>query len=194
LDIINKENNCNTSRNVVILYNTIDGRLGIHSMQKQTHENIEVEAVDQVIRSLYFTRIATFADTVDRYIDIELKDSINWLKTFALIQLVLRGGSLTPSELAKLMLRSNHSMTKLIDGLVKEGLVRRHRNGKDRRIIQVKITQEGLAEMLKIVREVQTAENTVESCLDENELEQLGSLIRKLRYRLIERIAAKTQG
>jgi DNA-binding MarR family transcriptional regulator len=163
-------------------------------MQKQTFDNIEVEDVDKVIRSLYFTRIATFADTVDRYIDIELKDSINWLKTFALIQLVLRGGSLTPSELAKLMLRSNHSMTKLIDGLVKEGFVRRHRNGKDRRIIQVKITQEGLAEMLKIVRKVETAENTVESCLDEKELEQLGILIRKLRYRLIERIAAKTQG
>jgi DNA-binding MarR family transcriptional regulator len=160
-------------------------------MQKVKKSNIEIKDVEKIVLDIYFTRIATFADTVDRYIDIELKDSVNWLKTFALLQLVIRGGSITPSELAKLMLRSNHSMTKLIDSLVKEGLVRRHRNGKDRRTIQVKITQEGLAEMKKIIKNIQTAEDTVESCLDKNELEQLAVLIRKLRFRLIERIAVK---
>jgi DNA-binding MarR family transcriptional regulator len=164
----------------------------IVNMQKTVTKNIEIEYVDKIIRNIYFTRIATFADTVDRYIDIELKDKVNWLKTFALIQLILRGGSITPSELARLMLRSNHSMTKLIDSLVKEGLVRRYRNVKDRRTIQVKITQDGLASMIKIVKDIEKAEHTVDSCLDKDELKQLAILQTKLRYRLIERIFGKT--
>jgi len=54
-----------------------------------------------------------------------------------------RGGSLRPGELAAILARSPNSVSMLVDRMVKAGLVRRTRDRKDRRVVNVSLTSKG---------------------------------------------------
>lgn len=54
-----------------------------------------------------------------------------------------RGGSLKPSELAAILARSPNSVSMLVDRMVKAGWVRRTRDRKDRRGVNVSLTSKG---------------------------------------------------
>jgi DNA-binding MarR family transcriptional regulator len=72
------------------------------------------------------------------------KNVVSRLQGQALRYLILSGNNMTPTKLARLMYRSKHSMTKIIDNLEKQGLVVRDHTGKDRRVTNIKITAAGL--------------------------------------------------
>ena len=159
--------------------------------ERLPHRN-EIEDVATAIRAREFPRLVIFADMVGRYVDIKLRGKINWLRTTVLNYLIIRGGSLTASQLAQLMLRSNYSMTRLIDDLEKDGLVIRERAGKDRRTIDVKITSDGLAFMRRTLGDSDLVEQEIMSFLDKDEIETLRNLIRVLRFTLIEKSGKRT--
>ena len=54
-----------------------------------------------------------------------------------------RGGSLTPIQLATILARKPNSVSMLVDRMVKAGLVRRTRDRKDRRLVNVSLTHKG---------------------------------------------------
>lgn len=54
-----------------------------------------------------------------------------------------RDGSLRPTDLAYLLERSPNSISMLIDRMVKAGLVRRTRDRRDRRVVNVSLTSKG---------------------------------------------------
>jgi DNA-binding MarR family transcriptional regulator len=54
-----------------------------------------------------------------------------------------RGGSLTPIGLATILARKPNSVSMLVDRMVKAGLVRRTRDRKDRRVVNVYLTSKG---------------------------------------------------
>jgi DNA-binding MarR family transcriptional regulator len=149
----------------------------------------DIEIVNQEIRKMQFSRLIVFADVVNRYAEIILKNKTSWLQTNALKFIITRGGSLTPSQLATIMLRSNYSITKIIDNLEKEGLVKRTRNGKDRRSLNIEVTLKGMRYVESNLKLTETAEADLKSWLSESELTELAGLIRKLRDKLIEKIA-----
>jgi DNA-binding MarR family transcriptional regulator len=151
----------------------------------------EIDNAVSVIKSYYLLRIVIFADVITRFSEIEMKNNnINWLKTFALIILVTLGNQ-TLSQLARLMLRSNHSMTRLIDNLVKEGFVKRYHANNDRRSLQVKITPTGLDYLLKTLKDIDIAEKEIRSYLEPEDLEKLISLSKTMRFRLIDKLSDK---
>lgn len=160
-------------------------------IERLPHRN-EIEDVATAIRAREVPRLVIFADMVSRYVDIQLRGKINWLRTAVLNYLIIRGGSLTASQLAQLMLRSNNSMTRLIDDLEKDGLVIRERAGKDRRTIDVKITSDGLAFMRRTLGDSDLVEQEIMSFLDKDEIETLRNLIRVLRFTLIEKSGKRT--
>jgi DNA-binding MarR family transcriptional regulator len=151
----------------------------------------EIEKVNKQIRSMQFPRIIVFADVVNRYAQIILKNKVSWLRASVLIFLVTRGGTLTPGQLARIMLRSNYSITKLIDGLEKDRLVKRTPDGKDRRSIKIKVTSEGLDYVTSSLGNVIEAERELQDWLSDNERKNLAAEIRKLRDKLIEKISEK---
>jgi DNA-binding MarR family transcriptional regulator len=151
----------------------------------------EIEKVNTQIRSMQIPRIIAFADVVNRYTQKILKNKVSWLRTSALIFLITRGGTLTPGQLARIMLRSNYSITKLIDGLEKDRLVKRYPDGKDRRSIKVKVTSEGLNYVISNLSNIVEAEHELEYWLNDDERENLAAIIRKLRDKLIEKISKK---
>jgi DNA-binding MarR family transcriptional regulator len=151
----------------------------------------EIERANIQIRSMQFPRIIAFADVVNRYTQKILKNKVSWLRASALMFLITRGGTLTPGQLARIMLRSNYSITKLIDGLEKDKLVKRYPHGKDRRSIQVKVTSEGLNYVLSSLSNVVEAEREFKSWLNDDEQENLASTVRKLRDKLIEKVSKR---
>jgi DNA-binding MarR family transcriptional regulator len=89
------------------------------------------------------------------------------------------------------MLRSNYSITKLIDGLEKDRLVKRYPDSKDRRSIKVKVTSEGLNYVISNLNNIAEAERELKCWLNEIERENLAVIIRKLRDKLIEKISER---
>jgi len=147
-----------------------------------------IKKINQDILKMHLSRLVVFADVVNRYVQLRLKGGASFLKLQAVLFLITRGGKLTPSELAKLMLRSRNSISKLLEGLEKDGYVRRYHPKRNRRTVYIEVTSAGLDFTMSTLKEVTALEEEVKSCLDEGELQVLVDLSRKLRLRLIEKL------
>jgi DNA-binding MarR family transcriptional regulator len=143
------------------------------------------------INSFALLRLVIFADIINRFVEIELKNNINWLRTFALIILITLG-SQTLGQLARLMQRSNHSMTNLVEGLVQEGYVKRYHPNNNRRTLEVKITASGIQYLKQTLKDLEHAEGQIRSYLDKGDMETLIALTKKLRFSLIDKLDGKT--
>src|SRR4030043_1876057 len=110
------------------------------------------EQADQ-LRVLTFLSFIYTADVINRYLDIELaRYPIGRTGFSVLHNLVLHGGTMTPTNLSDRIFRSKHAVTRLVDKLEKLGFVKRGNIGSDRRVRTVSITKEGLS----FIKEAQT--------------------------------------
>lgn len=91
-----------------------------------------------------------------------------------------RGGSLTPSELAKDMMLSTSAMTNRLDRLEKRGLIARQADPQDRRSLRIVLTSEGFALVERFVVLHVASEERLLSALDQAEREQLKALLAKV--------------
>ncbi len=147
-----------------------------------------IEKIRQGILDMHLSRLIVFSDVINRYLQLRVKSDPSWLRVNAILFVATRGGKITPSQLAKVMLRSRNSVTKLVGGLEKDGLVRRYHLRKDRRTVYVEVTPDGLSFITKRLKALTSLEEELRSCLDDNELQTLVGLTRKLRLGLIEKI------
>jgi DNA-binding MarR family transcriptional regulator len=145
---------------------------------------IELDSVLKEIQSAELPRLTIFADSLTRLINIKLNNNLFW--SLALTHLITSGGSLRPNQLAKIMHRSNYSMTKLIDNMEKNGLVTRKADPKDRRSFNIKVTSDGLAYMMETLSEYALLERKILSDLDESEINIMRNAIRKMRKEIID--------
>jgi DNA-binding MarR family transcriptional regulator len=97
-----------------------------------------------------------------------------------LTQLIVQGGILHPTELARLMWMPKYSMTKIIDNLEERGLVVRHRVEEDRRAILIKVTSYGLEFMKETLNNHDLLWKNVIDSLSKREQEELISLLQKM--------------
>lgn len=158
-----------------------------HSTPKRFATHSEIEEITSLIESRLFPRLIIFSDIINRYVDIVLKDHVNWLWVDALIILSTRNGVLTIGQLAHILLRSNHAITKLVDSLEEKGLVKRRRMGKDRRTIHIQLTSGGIRYMLQIINKIDTAEKALLSCMERDEDQTLVKTIDKISEKLVEK-------
>jgi DNA-binding MarR family transcriptional regulator len=91
-----------------------------------------------------------------------------------------RGGSLTPSELAKDMMLSTSAMTNRLDRLEKRGLIARQADPQDRRSLRIVLTEAGFALIESLVVSHVATEERLLACLDGAEREQLKALLAKV--------------
>jgi MarR family 2-MHQ and catechol resistance regulon transcriptional repressor len=161
-------------------------------MNKRLPDSNAIENVAKVVRTTDFLYLASFADMVNRFIDIIFrKDKINRLRLGAMNILIARGGSLMPSQLARLTFRSKHTITKVIDSLEKDGFVKRDRSRKDRRAIRVKITSAGLDFVMQALNIGEPLTQQVMSSLDNDERKILVNLVQRLRRAMVGIIASR---
>lgn len=88
--------------------------------------------------------------------------------------------TLTPTQLRNSVLLSSGAMTNRLDRLEEEGLLMRTPSREDRRSVKISLTEKGRRLIDEaIVSRFQIAKENVE-CLTEEELEELGGLLRRL--------------
>jgi DNA-binding MarR family transcriptional regulator len=148
-----------------------------------------VENLAGQINSMDFWLCQRFTDITRRYIQITMtRDRLSHLQSIAMWELVLLGGTSTPTQLAHIMFRSKHSMTLIIDNLEKAGLVIRDNSSEDRRVIRIRITAAGLEYVSKNVIRGNEHAAEVMSCLDTKEQKSLVKLLARMRQRMIDLI------
>jgi DNA-binding MarR family transcriptional regulator len=149
----------------------------------------EIKEVASQIDTTEFWKYVRFGDTINRYIEITMKkDNVSPLQSVAMYSLVLEGGTITPTHLSRMMFRSKHSMTKIIDNLEKEGLVIRDYTDKDRRVTHVKITSAGLEYVRQNFSKGNERAQKVMDCLDISQRKSLVNLTETMRKKLTELI------
>lgn len=152
----------------------------------ENSNNKDIKSVSEQTQSGKFYRIVRFADLLVRYLDITMKKSdLSRLQGIALHDIALHGGTMTPTELSKVLYRSRHEMTNIIDDLERKGQVKREHSLEDRRSINIIITRQGLN---SIKKDSQEGDIWVEMALDslnDTERECLEQLTEKV-YENIE--------
>lgn len=158
-------------------------------MAEKSARPVNIEKMRREILSMDLSRLAVFSDVMNRYVLLRAKgDARTWLRVYAVTFIITRGGRVTPTELAKVLLRSKNSVSQLINGLEKNGLVRRYHTTKDRRTVYVEVTSDGLSFIKARLEVLKSLEEEIRSCLDNGELRIIVNLTRKLRLRLIEKL------
>jgi DNA-binding MarR family transcriptional regulator len=153
---------------------------------QQPHAD-DIKCALSQIKETDFWLCAQFADVLIRYLEITMKrDSIiSRLQGSALYFLLLNGGELTPTQLADKMLRSKHSVTKIIDSLEKEGFIVRDFNNKDRRVTSIKLTSAGLEHLKQRFAKGNERANKVMDSLNAGEQKILVDLMDRMRQKMM---------
>lgn len=121
-----------------------------------------------------------FNDVAARYPEMELtKHGSNYMRMMLMNVLVTHGESMSPTEISKRVFRTKHSITSMVDTLEKQGLVRREPSPKDRRSINIVVTQEGLKLFDRMLPVGYQIGKKALSCLDDGEVLTLRALLNR---------------
>lgn len=99
---------------------------------------------------------------------------------FAVLEALYHLGSMTQGEVSMKVLKSGSNITTVIDNLERDGLVRRERGAKDRRVIHVHLTEAGTSKVEAVLPNHVAALVEEFSVLSASEQETLGELCKKL--------------
>jgi DNA-binding MarR family transcriptional regulator len=155
-------------------------RVSNHDLQSMADEIREQAAQLRVLTLLSFIYTA---DVVNRYLDIEVARYPVGRTGFSVLHnLVLHGGTMTPTSLSQRVFRSKHAVTRVVDKLETLGFVKRDAIGADRRVRKVSITKEGLSFVKKSqATGQQRMGHVLLSSLDRKQIESLGDMMKKIR-------------
>ena len=99
---------------------------------------------------------------------------------FAVLEALYHLGPMTAGEVGQKILKSGGNMTLVIDNLERDGLVRRERDSKDRRVIHVHLTESGKGKVEAVLPGHVAALVEEFKVLSVKEQEMLGELCKKL--------------
>jgi len=99
---------------------------------------------------------------------------------FAVLEALYHLGSMTQGEISNKVLKSGSNMTTVIDNLERDGMVRRERDAKDRRVINVHLTEAGSGKVEAVLPVHVTALVEEFRVLSASEQQTLGELCKKL--------------
>jgi DNA-binding MarR family transcriptional regulator len=157
---------------------------------KKSDSMTSQEIKEDKLRMSSFIALLRFSDVLARYSTVEFtKHDSSAARTMLMDGLYLNGGSLSPTELAKYMFRTNHSITSMVDTLEKQGLVRREPNPLDRRSIKITLTPEGWQLMERMLPATYEISQKALDCLDDHEAENLKEVLKRISKHLLELIA-----
>ena len=99
---------------------------------------------------------------------------------FAVLEALYHIGPMSAGEVSQKILKSGGNLTLVIDNLERDGLVRRERDGKDRRVIHVHLTEAGKRKVEAVLPGHVAALVDEFKVLSAGEQKTLGELCRKL--------------
>jgi DNA-binding MarR family transcriptional regulator len=127
---------------------------------------------------------------MDKYVNVRVKKyGQNRSRMDILHTLITHKGVLRPSDLSKMTFHSKQTVTKIVDGLVSDGLVTREPEGKDRRTKKVFVTKKGIQFVENSLPVTMDIAHESMPSLTTQELEQLNSVLKRVRKRVLNQIA-----
>jgi DNA-binding MarR family transcriptional regulator len=149
----------------------------------------EIREQASELRGEIFLSFSYTADIFNRNLDIMLAKRNSSRTRFGILHnLVTHGGSMTPTEIAKRVFRSKHAVTRAIDVLEKDGLVRRGTVRGDRRLRKVSITKKGIKLIADNMDDRRESSQRAMSCLTQRQSEELKVILERLRKHLLSMI------
>jgi DNA-binding MarR family transcriptional regulator len=134
---------------------------------------------------LLWVRLFLATKLVERAREVELsRVRISLVQAMVLYALKISPEPMTPSKLARLLVREPHSMSALIDRMEKQGLVEKKHDLYPKNLVRVVVTAKG-DEVFQRQRSVNAVTNTT-SGLTNEERETMGSCADKLRLWAVE--------
>ena len=127
-----------------------------------------------------YTKLMRAAESVTARTSRPMTAADLTISQFGVLEALLHKGPLCQRDIAAKILKSSGNMTMVIDNLEKRGLVRRERDSADRRYLTVHLTGSGRELIVKVFAEVQATIVAELGVLSGVELEQLGTLCKKL--------------
>jgi MarR family 2-MHQ and catechol resistance regulon transcriptional repressor len=124
--------------------------------------------------------ICTYNYVSDKLREILTREDLT-LQQFNILR-ILRGKHpelVTNSYIKEKMLDKNSDVTRIVDRLIKQGLVARGYSSEDRRKVEIGITKNGL-ETLARLDHYNDEEDAITSCLSHDEICQLNTLLNKI--------------
>jgi len=115
---------------------------------------------------------------------VDLKNQEVSFSQFVLLQILRKKGPKKVSELAEEMFVTLSAITGLSDKLVKNELILRERSQKDRRIVQLVITEKGEQLALKIEQQQKEKMDHIHDGFTEDELKVMKKMYEKLTSNL----------
>ncbi len=135
--------------------------------------------------------IRTF-DILHRYLELELMKYKTSPIRFAIMNaIIVHGGQMVPTAIGKWTYRAPRTVTSMLDSLERDGLIRREPNANDRRSINVVVTEKGWDDISKKILVAEEINQRALSCLSEDELETLSSILKKFRSHLLSEITKR---
>jgi DNA-binding MarR family transcriptional regulator len=129
---------------------------------------------------LLWARLFLSTKLVERAREVELsRVKISLIQAMVLHALKISSEPLTPSKLARMLCREQHSMSALIDRMEKQGLVEKKHDLSSKNLVRVVVTAKG-EEVFQRQRSVNAVINLT-SGLTKEERETLGSCADKMR-------------
>lgn len=101
---------------------------------------------------------------------------------FGVLEAIWHLGPLTHGEVGRKLLKSSGNVTVVIDNLARRGLVERQRDGADRRVSRVALTDDGRALLERVFPAHVARVVDAFAALDAHELETLSALLRRLGH------------
>lgn len=111
---------------------------------------------------------------------------------FGTLETLYHLGPMSQTEICSKLLKSSGNTTLVVDNLEKHGLVQRHRDENDRRVVMVQLTEAGRELIADLFPSHAAAVSEEMAVLSVDEQRQLGELCRKLGKGLERRQAAQS--
>ena len=147
-------------------------RQGIFHRDQRSHADRPLHGLGQ--------HATAFLNVVAEGVEAETKRYNLTPLDFALLRLFLADEEWTPTELASVLPVEVSAISRLVTKLVDRGLIYRRRPRRDRRVVLLKLTEEGGALALEIHRRVHAYEDSLVQGIPEEEIGNFLSTIRKI--------------
>jgi MarR family 2-MHQ and catechol resistance regulon transcriptional repressor len=139
------------------------------------------QGCEGIVRALNaYINLVRASDSVVSKLALQLESEGVTAGQFAVLEALLHLGPMCQHALAEKLLRSGGNMTLVVDNLQKQGWVKRVRQEKDRRMVQIHLTPKGKRLITRIFPEHAKAIARVMSELTPEEQEELRRIARKL--------------
>jgi DNA-binding MarR family transcriptional regulator len=153
---------------------------------------LRLKAQEKDIETDNFLFLIYTCDMILNYLESELRKlGLNRTQIGILTSLVRSDGIMMPTQLSRMILRSKYATIKAIDSLERLKLTKSERsklNSKvksDRRLRKVTITEKGLEILESTMADRRQLGSKVLGDMDENELDELKSVLNHLRNNLL---------